>query len=153
MKRSIQNGEGMLAQQVKKMPEKVKGSDLPKGEGETILVVEDEERSRDFLRAVLVMSGYKVILASNGTEGVLSFTAYRNEIKLVLLDMGLPGLSSEEVLSMIRALESDMKIIAVSGLINLEARSAVMEMGASDYLQKPYLSDELLIKLHENLRH
>ncbi len=135
------------------MPEKVKGSDLPKGEGETILVVEDEERSRDFLRAVLVMSGYKVILASNGTEGVLSFTAYRNEIKLVLLDMGLPGLSSEEVLSMIRALESDMKIIAVSGLINLEARSAVMEMGASDYLQKPYLSDELLIKLHENLRH
>ncbi len=143
----------MLAQQVKKMPEKVKGSDLPKGEGETILVVEDEERSRDFLRAVLVMSGYKVILASNGTEGVLSFTAYRNEIKLVLLDMGLPGLSSEEVLSMIRALESDMKIIAVSGLINLEARSAVMEMGASDYLQKPYLSDELLIKLHENLRH
>ena len=143
----------MLAQQVKKMPEKVKGSDLPKGEGETILVVEDEERSRDFLRAVLVMSGYRVILASNGTEGVLSFTAYRNEIKLVLLDMGLPGLSSEEVLSMIRALESDMKIIAVSGLINLEARSAVMEMGASDYLQKPYLSDELLIKLHENLRH
>ena len=134
------------------MPEKVKGSDLPKGEGETILVVEDEERSRDFLRAVLVMSGYKVILASNGTEGVLSFTAYRNEIKLVLLDMGLPGLSSEEVLSMIRALESDMKIIAVSGLINLEARSAVMEMGASDYLQKPYLSDELLIKLHEILR-
>ena len=135
------------------MPEKVKGSDLPKGEGETILVVEDEERSRDFLRAVLVMSGYRVILASNGTEGVLSFTAYRNEIKLVLLDMGLPGLSSEEVLSMIRALESDMKIIAVSGLINLEARSALMETGASDYLQKPYLSDELLIKLHENLRH
>ena len=142
----------MLAEQVKKKPDEVSEPVLPKGEGETILVVEDEERARNFLQAVLMKSGYKVILASDGTEGVLRFTAYRNEIRLVLLDMGLPGLSGEEVLSMIHALESKTKIIAVSGLINLEARTAVMEIGASDYLQKPYLSDELLIKLHEILR-
>lgn len=142
----------MLAEQVKKRPDEVNEPDLPKGEGETILVVEDEEKSRNFLQAVLMKSGYRVILASDGTEGVLRFTAYRNEIRLVLLDMGLPGLSGEEVLSMIHALESKTKIIAVSGLIRPEARSVVMQMGASDYLSKPYLSDELLVKLHDTLK-
>lgn len=152
MKRSIQNGVRVLAEQVKKRPDEVNEPDLPKGEGETILVVEDEEKSRNFLQAVLMKSGYRVILASDGTEGVLRFTAYRNEIRLVLLDMGLPGLSGEEVLSMIHALESKTKIIAVSGLIRPEARSVVMQMGASDYLSKPYLSDELLVKLHDTLK-
>lgn len=143
----------MLAEQVKKMPDEVNEQDIPRGEGETILVVEDEEKSRIFLQAVLIKGGYRVILASDGTEGVLRFTAYRNEIRLVLLDMGLPGLSGEEVLSMIHALESNTKIIAVSGLIRPEARTAVIQMGASDHLSKPYLSDELLIRLHDMLQH
>ncbi len=124
----------------------------PRGEGETILVIEDEERQRDFLQAVLLDNGYKVMPALDGTDGVLRFSVYRSEIRLVLLDMGLPGLSGEEVLSMILALKPDAKVIAVSRLIRPEVRDAAIQMGAADYMPKPYLADEVLRRVHEILR-
>lgn len=121
-------------------------------ERETILVVEDDEKLRTFLLAVLGRYGYKVILAADGTEGVRKFAVHKKEIQLVLLDMGLPGMSGEKVLSMILAIQSCVKVIAVSGLIRPEVRDAAMQMGASDYMSKPYLSDELLLKVHDTLQ-
>lgn len=125
---------------------------IPRGEGETILVIEDEERQRDFLCAMLVEHGYKAMPAPDGTDAVLRFSVYRNEIDLVMLDMGLPGLSGEEVLSMMLALRRDVKVIAVSRLIRPEVREAAMQMGALDHMAKPYLAEDVLQKIRETLR-
>lgn len=141
----------LMTDNVRQMQDRLKKAIGPEGEGEMILVVEDEEKLREFIRAVLVRCGYRVIAAADGTEGVRKFAANKKEIGLVLLDMGLPGLSGEEVLSMILALQSGAKVIAVSGLIKPEVRTVAMQMGASDYLSKPYLSDELLLKVRDTL--
>lgn len=131
------------------MPEQMNKLEAPRGDGEKILVVEDEEMLRDFLQAVLSENGYEVILATDGTEGVRKFAQYMDEIHLVLLDMGLPGLSGEEVLSMIVALRSYAKVIAVSGSIEPEVQVVALQMGASGYLSKPYLTEDLLERVHQ----
>ncbi len=146
----IQN-VSMTACEESEMPEELNMLEFPKGEGETILVVEDEEMLRDFLQAVLGENGYKVVLASDGTEAVRRFSEQMDGIDLVLLDMGLPRLSGEEVLSMILALKSCAKVIAVSGSIEPEVQSVALEIGAADYLSKPYLSGEILLRVHDTL--
>ncbi len=146
----IQN-VSMIVCEEGEMPEELNMLKFPKGEGETILVVEDEEMLRDFLQAVLVENGYKVVLASDGTEAVRKFAEQIDRIDLVLLDMGLPRLSGGEVLSMILALKSYVKVIAVSGSIEPEVQSAALEIGAADYLSKPYLSGEILLRVHNTL--
>ena len=133
------------------MPEELNLVEFPKGDGETVLVVEDEEMLRDFLQAVLGENGYNVVLASDGPEAVRTFAKNVNKIQLVLLDMGLPRLGGEEVLSMILALKSCAKVIAVSGSIEPEVQSAALEIGAIDYMSKPYLSSELLNRVHDTL--
>lgn len=141
----------LIACEESDMPEELNMLEFPKGEGETILVVEDEEMLRDFLQAVLGENGYNVVLASDGTEAVRKFAEHIDGIDLVLLDMGLPRLSGEEVLSMILALKSCVKVIAVSGSIEPEVQSVALETGAADYLSKPYLSGELLLRVHDTL--
>ena len=64
--------------------------DLIGGKQEVILVIEDEEMLRDFLRTILEGDGYKVVVAADGAEGFQSFLEHINEISLVLLDTGFP---------------------------------------------------------------
>ncbi len=122
------------------------------GHGELILAVEDEELLRDLLRAVLGESGYRVMLAADGTEAVEKYMEHLNEIGVVLLDMGLPKMSGEEVLSKLIASNPGVKVIAVSALTRPEVRSAVEQLGACDYMSKPYLSEDLLPKVQDVLR-
>lgn len=132
--------------------EKESGLSSPDSQGELILAVEDEKKPRDFLNIVLGESGYKVLLAADGTEAVKQFTEHTNEVGLVILDMGIPGTNGEEVLSRMIAARPDIRVIAVSGLITPEARSAVMQLGAYDYMLKPYLREELLQMVRETLQ-
>lgn len=133
------------------MPEEPKKSRLTQGQGEVILVVEDEEMLRDFLQMILGENGYRVMLAADGMEGVHTFMQHMNEISLVLLDMGLPGLSGEEVLSRIVSLSPGAKVIAVSGSIEPEVQAGALQLGAVDYLPKPYLTKDLLLKVDHAL--
>lgn len=130
----------------------VSGVKSPDPQGELILAVEDDKMLRDFLNIVLGESGYRVMLAADGTEAVQRYMEHANEISLVLLDMGLPGMSGEEVLSKIVTSRPDLKVIAVGGLIRAKARSAVMQLGAHDYISKPYVGKELLDIVHDTLR-
>lgn len=125
---------------------------LPAGHGELILAVENEEMPRVFLQAVLRLGGYDVIPAADGSEAVQRYMEHVNEISLVLLDMGLPGISGEEVLSKIISTRPDARIVAAGGLIRPDARSAVIQLGAYDYMPKPYLKDELLQLVHDSLQ-
>ncbi len=127
------------------------GTEIMKGGGELILAVEDEEMIRDFLQTILGQSGYKVILAADGMEGFQTYTQKMKEIDLVLLDMGLPGMSGEDVLSNILSMNPNAKVISTSGYIEPEVRKHALQNRAVDYLPKPYSIDDLLLKVHRSL--
>ncbi len=124
---------------------------LIEGHGEVILAIEDEVMLRDFLQTLLKDSGYSVILAADGAEGLRTYIENRNAIDVVLLDMGLPGMSGEDVLSNIVSSNPSAKVISVSGYIEPEVKTDALQNGAVDYLSKPYLIEDLLTKLHHTL--
>lgn len=124
---------------------------LIEGHGEVVLAIEDEEMLRDFLKTILGEAGYNVILAADGTEGLNTYLENRNNIDLVLLDMGLPGMSGEDVLSRIVSSDPEAKVISVSGYIEPEVESGALRNGAADYLPKPYMIEDLLSKLYHTL--
>lgn len=106
---------------------------------------------RDFLQTVLDEDGYRVILAADGREALRKYAEHMNEINLVLLDMGLPKMSGEVVLSKLIVLNPDVKIIAVSGTVEPEVQKSVLQNGAMEFPSKPYLSEDLLKKMHDIL--
>jgi len=111
---------------------------------ETVLVVEDEEALQEFVTTVLEEKGYKVILAANGMDAIEKYRMNQKEIALVLADVGLPGMSGNEVLVEIKRLNPSAKVIIASGYLEPEVRDAILKAKADAFLQKPYLADELL---------
>jgi signal transduction histidine kinase/CheY-like chemotaxis protein len=122
--------------------------DVPGG-SETILLIEDEERLRELLRAMLVAKGYSVITAGDGKQGLEEFLAHQGEIAVVVSDLGLPMLGGVEVFERIRAKDPRAKVIVASGIIDEETKSEVRRVGATHFIQKPYLPDEVLRKIRE----
>ena len=113
------------------VPPEKKTSSRSRGQGEVILAIEDEPMLRDFLQMILGDGGYKVILAADGTEGIRTYMERMNEIHLVLLDMGLPKMSGEEVLSRIVSSNPNVKVISVSGSIDPEVQASALQIGAA----------------------
>ncbi len=104
------------------------------------------------LQVMLGESGYNVIMSGDGREAIQRYMENRSEIGLVLLDMGLPEMSREDVLSRIVGSNPEAKVVAVSGSIEREVKVHVLSICATDYLGKPYLAKELLWKV-DNLLH
>jgi len=75
-----------------------------------------------------------------------------HEINLVLLDMGLPQLSGPEVLARLISLNTSVKVIAASGYLEPEVKAGAFQIGAVDFLPKPYLIEDLLMRVHRVLR-
>ncbi len=118
---------------------------------ELILAIEDEEPLKDFLRTVLTGGGYRVLLASNGLEGLQTYRDHMKEISLVLLDMGLPEMSGTEVLTGLLMLNPYAKVISAGGYLDRNVEVDALEIGALAFLPKPYMADELLTKVHQAL--
>jgi nitrogen-specific signal transduction histidine kinase/CheY-like chemotaxis protein len=137
---------------VESVPEENGGAESPNGHGELILAIEDEEPLRDFLKSILEESGYKVLLASDGMRGLQTYRDHLNEISIVLLDMGLPEMSGTEVLAGLLLLNPRVKVISASGYLEPEVKADAYEIGALDFLAKPYLVEELLMKVHRALQ-
>lgn len=146
------NSVAPVRDELTEIPGANKRTGLADGHQEVILAVEDQEIQREFLQMILGDGGYRVILAADGIEAVRTYMQHKNEIGLVLLDMGLPGLGGEEVLSMIVASNPKAKVIAVSGSVEQQVRESLIQTGAADYLCKPYLMTELLLKVHHVLK-
>ena len=141
-----------ITDEVQEMPEEKKKPGLTRGRGEVILAIEDEEMLRDVLSMILIENGYKVIFAADGREGLQIYMERMNEIDLVLLDMGLPGMSGDEVLSKIVSTSPNAKVISVSGSVDPDVQAGALQMGAADYLPKPYMMGDLLLKVDRTLR-
>ena len=121
--------------------------EIVRGCGETILVVEDEEPLREFVMTVLGDNGYAVLPAADGAEALEVYRKHRDDVALILLDMGLPKMTGAEVLSELKKIISGVKVIAASGYLEPEIKAGIFEAGASDFLPKPYRVVELLGKI------
>jgi two-component system KDP operon response regulator KdpE len=116
----------------------------------TLLVIEDEAQMRRFLRASLVSSGYQVFEAETGENG-LTQAAARNP-DLVLLDLGLPDTDGLAVTERLRQW-GKMPIIVISARGKEEDKIKALDLGADDYLTKPFGVGELLARIRVALRH
>jgi two-component system, OmpR family, response regulator MprA len=114
-----------------------------------ILVIEDEDRIRQFLQRGLAYEGYRVDTAIDGRTGL--DIARDNPPDLVLLDIMLPGMDGLEVCRRLRAV-GDVPILMLTAKESIEDRVAGLDAGADDYLVKPFAFDELLARVRALLR-
>lgn len=114
-----------------------------------ILVVEDEESFSDALSFMLRREGYEVLVAADGNEALATFDKHGAD--LVLLDLMLPGLSGTEVCRQIRT-SSSVPIIMVTAKDGEVDKVVGLELGADDYVTKPFSSRELLARVRAVLR-
>jgi two-component system KDP operon response regulator KdpE len=116
-----------------------------------ILVVDDEPAILRFLRAALGSEGYKVVEA---TTGQAAFEAVRQRrADLVVLDLGLPDIDGLQVIRCIRDSGAMLPIIVLSSRDNETAKVTALDLGADDYVTKPFSTEELLARIRAAQRH
>jgi two-component system response regulator RegX3 len=123
----------------------------PDGPTTCLLLVEDDDLSRLALARSLERYGYRVLEASDGEQAVQLFEARDGEIDLVVLDVGLPQLDGFAVLSRLRQ-ASDVPVIMLTGRAEEVDRVVGLELGADDYVLKPYSLRELVARIRARLR-
>lgn len=126
-------------------PEQLPESDLEKAM-KTIAVIDDDAHIGDMLEEILTGKGYRVLRASSGPEALALVS--RDRPDLILLDLMLPGLSGEEVLSSIQGIP----VIVLSARTDVEDKVALLLGGAADYMTKPFDTRELLARIAVQLR-
>jgi DNA-binding response OmpR family regulator len=114
----------------------------------TVLLVDDDENVRAFVRQRLEASNLRVLEASSGEDALRSMNA---EVDLVILDVGLPGIDGFTVLRSLRE-RYTIPVIIVSGNEGEADRVLGLEIGADDYVVKPFLPRELIARVHVHLR-
>jgi DNA-binding response OmpR family regulator len=115
-----------------------------------ILIVEDEERIASFLAKGLRAAGYAVDRAATGTEAVE--LGRSPQVDLIVLDLGLPDVDGSSVLVELRRAGVRTPVIILSGRGDIDDRVAGLDLGADDYLPKPFAFDELLARVRARLR-
>lgn len=115
----------------------------------TILVVDDEPAIRRLLHAGLVRAGYRVVEAASAREALSAVQI--DKPRVVLLDLGLPDRDGLELIPMIKAAGS--AVIVVSARDATEQKVAALDLGADDYVSKPFDSEEVLARIRTALRH
>jgi DNA-binding response OmpR family regulator len=115
-----------------------------------ILVVEDEAGIADFLKRGLEAEGYDVTVAADGVDG--ERLALGQGADLVILDRMLPGREGTEVLAAIRRGRPGLPVILLTAKVEIADRVEGLDLGATDYLTKPFAFDELLARIRARLR-
>ena len=118
--------------------------------GPRILLVEDEPRIRDFITRALVAAGYGVVAAGNGTEGLR--LALAGDYDLVILDLIMPDVDGRLVLAEVLRERREQAILVLSCLADVTTKVDCLELGAQDYLTKPFSLAELLARVRVRLR-
>jgi len=120
----------------------------PIGNGELILVVDDEASIREITKATLEAYGYSVMTGSDGTEAVAAYATHSNKIALVVTDMMMPYMDGAATIRAIQKMNPKVKILAVSGL---KQDGDVVKQETVMFMQKPYTSEKLLKTVSELL--
>ncbi|MBR0963472.1 response regulator transcription factor [Bradyrhizobium diazoefficiens] len=115
-----------------------------------VLVIDDEPPIRKLLRMGLSTQGYDILEASNGKTALEKLS---EEPALIILDLGLPDIQGHELLRTIRARNEAVPIVVLSSRGDEAGKVQALDLGADDYLTKPFGMDELLARLRAALRH
>ncbi len=116
-----------------------------------VLVVDDEPPIRRFLRTGLSAQGYHVIEAEDGAQARNMLR--QNAVDVIVLDLGLPGVDGFEIIKQLREQGSSIPIIVLSSRTDEAGKVRALDLGADDYVTKPFGMDELLARLRTALRH
>jgi two-component system KDP operon response regulator KdpE len=115
-----------------------------------VLVIEDDKSINNFLKILIKTNNYQYINAENGINGISLFMT--NNPDIILLDLGLPDIDGMEVLTHIRN-TSDIPIIVISARGQEKEKVMALDLGADDYITKPFNVGELLARMRVALRH
>jgi two-component system KDP operon response regulator KdpE len=115
-----------------------------------VLVIDDEPPIRKLLRMGLSTQGYEILEASNGKTAMERLA---DNPDLVILDLGLPDMQGLELLRMIRGRNESVPIVVLSSRGDEAGKVQALDLGADDYLTKPFGMDELLARMRAALRH
>ncbi len=118
--------------------------ELPRGNGELVLVVDDEDEVRQITRQTLETFGYRVLLASDGAEATALYAARRQDIAAVLTDMMMPTMDGPAAIQVLIRINPDVRIIAASGLNANGMESRAINAGVKHFIPKPYTAETLL---------
>ncbi len=124
----------------------------PRGQGELILIVDDEAAVCAITRQTLEAFGYRVLVAADGTEAVSLYTRHQAEVAVVLTDMMMPIMDGPATIHVLKHLNPGVKIIAASGLANDGGAARAAGMGVKHFLPKPYTAQTVLTTLRLALK-
>ncbi len=113
------------------------------GEGELVLLVEDEAPVRDVIHEMLESLGFEVVTAGSGNEALQVFERFRSDVRLVVSDVALAGFGGVEVSKRVREMRPDIPVVLMSGYpLDDEARSE-LSAGMTDWISKPFTSEQI----------
>jgi CheY-like chemotaxis protein len=137
--------------QAEKALEETGKKGLPRGNGELILVADDEYAIREIMKLTLERNGYEVLSANDGTEAVALFAQHRLNVKAAVVDLMMPFMDGPATIRALQKLEPELRFVAVSGLMEQDKMSGVSESSGVRCLSKPFTTEQLLGTLHELL--
>ena len=126
--------------------------ELPRGNGELILVVDDEAPIRAICKNILETYNYRVLSARDGIEAIALYSQHQNEIEVVLMDIMMPSIDGKVAIRTLKKIKPQVKIIAVSGLVTKEIGSELKDY-CFTFLAKPYTTEALLKTIHQAIEY
>ena len=118
--------------------------DMPRGSGELILVVDDDEGVRQITQQILETFGYRTLSAADGAEAIALHAIHQDEIALVITDMMMPNMDGLTLITALLRADPDLTIIAASGLNANEIVLAARQLGVAQFIAKPFTAELLL---------
>ena len=114
-----------------------------------ILIIEDDKDIAEGLKETLEDEGYRIALALDGQKGLEQIS--QENFELIICDLMMPEINGFEVISEIRKFQNELPIIILSARIDIKDKVRALDLGADDYLTKPFSSDELLARINRKL--
>ncbi len=125
--------------------------DLLSGEGELILVVDDEAQIREIATIILEKHNYKILAANNGIEAIALYAEHKHQINAVLMNIVMPEMDGITAIRTLQKMNKQVQIIVCSGLNSMEIFAQMANANVQAVLSKPYTAGELLKTLHHLL--
>jgi hypothetical protein len=122
------------------------------GNGELILIIDDEAAIREIAKETLQAHGYNAITASDGAEGIALFAENKKDIKVVITDIMMPVMDGTAAIIALKRISPDVKIIAASGLTAKGQIMSPSDPNVQAFLTKPYTAEKLFKTLAEALK-
>lgn len=139
------------AQTVQGQSHAIAGQELPRGNDELVLVIDDEASVQEITRQTLEIFGYRVLIAADGAEAASIYALRKNEIDLVLTDMMMPVMDGAAIIQVLLRINPEARIIAASGISTDGMVSKAASAGVKFFIPKPYTAETLLKTMRQAL--